>query len=60
MFFWGIVAVAAIGFAVWLVRSPLVRAHLRGHGSDPGEAGTRVDGKFPRNGGGYFYDGKPK
>ena len=47
--------VAAIGAIVWFVRTPLFRAHLRSP-KDPGDAGTRVDGKYPQNGGGYHYD----
>ncbi|WP_272950253.1 hypothetical protein [Nocardioides cynanchi] len=38
------------------MRTPLFRAHL-GHSKDPGESGTRVDGKFPGNGGSYYSDG---
>ena len=50
MIFWGVVIVAVIGFVVWFVRTPLFRAHLRS-GRDPGDQGTRVEGKFPRLGG---------
>ncbi|HEY3530702.1 MAG TPA: hypothetical protein VGK78_16260 [Nocardioides sp.] len=46
--------VAAIGAITWFVRTPLFRAHLR-HGKDPGDSGTRVEGKFPGNGGDYYY-----
>jgi hypothetical protein len=56
MVWYTILAVATVGFIIWLVRTPLFRAHLRGS-KDPGDAGTRVDGKFPSNGGGYYYDG---
>jgi hypothetical protein len=55
MVFYGIVIVAALGFGTWFVRTPLFRAHLRS-GKDPGDAGTRVEGKFPTNGGDYDYD----
>jgi hypothetical protein len=55
MVFYGIVIAGLVGFVAWFVRTPLFRAHLR-HGTDPGEAGTRVEGKFPRNGGDYYYD----
>lgn len=55
-----IFVIAVVAFVVWLVRTPLVRAHLRGRGKDPGDAGTRVDGKFPRNGGSYYFDGKER
>ena len=54
MVFYGIVIVAALGFGTWFVRTSLFRAHVR-DSLDPGDAGTRVDGKFPGNGGGYHY-----
>ena len=54
--FYGIVVVAALGIGAWFVRTPLFRAHLR-RSKDPGDAGTRVDGKYPTNGGGYYFDG---
>jgi hypothetical protein len=38
--------VVAIACIVWLVRTPLVRQHLRGHGRDPGDAAYRVEGRF--------------
>jgi hypothetical protein len=60
MFFYIIVIVAAIGFGAWWVRTPSFRAHFGGHGKDPGDSGTRVDGKFPGNGGSYYFDGPPK
>jgi hypothetical protein len=47
-----IFVLVAIGFGAWFVRTPLFRAHLRS-GKDPGDAGTRVEGKYPGNGGGY-------
>jgi hypothetical protein len=56
MVFYGIVGVAVIAGGIWFVRTPLFRAHLR-HGADPGDSGTRVDGKYPGNGGSYYYDG---
>ena len=48
------IVVAILGI-IWFVRTPLFRAHLRS-GKDPGDSGTRVDGKYPLNGGGYHYD----
>lgn len=51
MVFWGIVALAAVVGTVWFVRTPLFRAHRRGHGRDPGEQGTRVEGKYGALGG---------
>lgn len=53
-----IFVLVAIGFGAWFVRTPLFRAHLRS-GKDPGDAGTRVEGKYPGNGGGYVYDDRP-
>jgi hypothetical protein len=43
MVFYVIVIVAAIALAIWFVRSPLFRAHLRRH-ETPGEVGQRVGG----------------
>ena len=60
MFFYGIVIVAAIGFGIWFVRTPSFKAHVRGHGKNPGDSGTRVDGKYPTNGGSYYFDGPKK
>jgi hypothetical protein len=51
MVFWIIVIVAVIAFAIWFVRTPIFRAHVRGSGRDPGESGTRVEGKYGRLGG---------
>ena len=44
------VTVAVIWFLVWFLRTPLFRAHLRS-GRDPGEGGTRMEGKYGRLGG---------
>ena len=52
MVFYIFVAVAAVVFGLWFVRTPLFRAHLRG-GKDPGDSGTRVDGKYGGLGGTY-------
>jgi hypothetical protein len=49
-----IYTLAAIGAVIWFVRTPLFRAHLRGS-KDPGDSGTRVDGKYPSTGGSYYY-----
>jgi hypothetical protein len=49
-----IYVVAAIGAIVWFVRTPLFRAHLRS-GKDPGDAGTRTEGRFPTNGGDHYH-----
>ena len=51
MVFWGIVIVAVVAFLIWFARTPLFRAHRHGHGRDPGEQGTRMEGKFPPTGG---------
>ncbi len=48
-----IVIVAFIAFVVWLVRTPLFRAHLNGRSKDPGEQGTRMEGKYGGLGGTY-------
>ena len=54
-----IFAVAAVVFVIWFLRTPLFRAHLRS-GKDPGFQNTRVEGRYPSNGGGYDYgDHKP-
>jgi len=58
MVFWGIVIVAAVALVIWFVRTPLFRAHLHGHGRDPGEQGTRVEGKYGALGGTYNAPGK--
>lgn len=51
---WLIVLVVAVILAiVGFVRTSLFRAHLRGHGRDPGEQGTRVEGKYGALGGTY-------
>jgi hypothetical protein len=53
MVFYGMVIAAVVAFGIWAARSPLVRAHRRGHGRDPGEQGTRMDGKYGALGGTY-------
>ena len=53
MVFYSIVIVGGILFVIWFVRTPLFRAHLRGHGTDPGDRGTRTEGKFGALGGTY-------
>jgi len=58
MVFWGIVIVAVVAFLIWFARTPLFRAHLRGQGRDPGEQGTRVEGKYGALGGTYNAPGK--
>jgi hypothetical protein len=50
--------IAAVLVLIWAVRTPLVRAHLRGHGKDPGFENTRAEGRYPINGGGYYYGEK--
>jgi hypothetical protein len=50
MVFWIIVAVVAVVGTIWFVRTPLFRAH-RNHGRDPGDSGTRVEGKYGPLGG---------
>jgi hypothetical protein len=49
----------AIGVIIWFVRTPLFRAHLRS-GKDPGFHNTRNEGRFPGNGGGYYYGEKTR
>lgn len=51
MVFYGIVIVAFLGFVTWFVRTPTFRAHRRGHGRDPGDQGTRVEGRYGPLGG---------
>jgi hypothetical protein len=53
-----IVVLGVLGGGWWFSRTSLFRAHLHGHGKDPGDAGTRVEGRFPRNGGDYYYTGR--
>jgi hypothetical protein len=52
--------VAVVAVVIWFVRTPLFRAHLRGRGKDPGFENTRNEGRFPGNGGGYYYGEKTK
>jgi hypothetical protein len=54
-----IYVVAGIGLLIWFVRTPLFRAHLRS-GKDPGVANTRNEGRFPGNGGSYYYGEKTR
>ena len=58
MVFWSIVAVVGLVATVWFVRTPLFRAHRNGHGRDPGDRGTRVEGKYGQLGGTYNLLGK--
>jgi hypothetical protein len=58
--FYVIVAVAVVVFMIWFARTPLFRAHLRGHGKDPGFGNTRMEGRFPGNGGSYDYGDKSR
>jgi hypothetical protein len=37
------VGVVLLAIVLWAVRSPLIRAHLRGRGGDPGQWGSRLD-----------------
>jgi hypothetical protein len=53
MVWYTIVIVAAAAFIAWFVRTPLFRAHLNGRSKDPGEQGTRMDGKFGGLGGSF-------
>ena len=43
MVFYSIVGILVAGLLFLLFRSPLMRAHLRGHGSDPGQWGSHWD-----------------
>jgi hypothetical protein len=43
MVFYGIVIVGAIALTIWLVRSPLTRAHRRPH-ETPDQVGKRAGG----------------
>jgi hypothetical protein len=58
--FYSVVGVAVIAFGIWFVRTPLFRAHLRGRGADPGEQGTRMEGKYGGLGGTYNRMEKPR
>lgn len=60
MTFYIILIVVAALFVIWFCRTSLFRAHLHGHGKDPGFGNTRVEGRFPRNGGSYDYGDKPR
>jgi hypothetical protein len=51
--------VVAIGVIIWFVRTPLFRAHMRS-GKDPGFGNTRAEGRYPGNGGGYYYGEKTR
>jgi hypothetical protein len=59
MAFYAIVVVAVGILGAWFVRTPLFRAHLHGHGKDPGIENSRAEGRYPSNGGGYDYGMKP-
>jgi hypothetical protein len=59
MAFYIILVVAVVLFLFWFLRTSIFRAHLHGHGRDPGNDGTRMEGRFPGNGGSYDYDGRP-
>jgi hypothetical protein len=59
MVFYVIGIVAVVLFALWFSRTSLFRAHLHGHGKDPGFGNTRMEGRFPRNGGSYDYGDRP-
>ena len=43
MVFYAIVASAALALAWWLIRSPVLKAMLRGRSTDPGQFGTWQD-----------------
>ena len=43
MVFFLFLGVVVLALALWAIRSPLVKAHLRGHGSDPGKWGSQLD-----------------
>jgi len=51
MWFYVSAAIVVIVFLIWFSRTNLFRAHRHGHGRDPGEQGTRMEGKFPPTGG---------
>jgi len=59
MVFYSVVGVTVVVFGIWFVRTPLFRAHLR-NGSDPGDAGTRTEGKYGALGGTYNRIDKPR
>ncbi len=59
MVWYTILGVAVVLFIVWFIRTPIFRAHRRS-ARDPGEAGTRVQGRYAENGGSYYIDGPPK
>jgi hypothetical protein len=51
--FYIVVIVAVVAFAFFVSRTSLFRAHLHGHGKDPGDSGTRTEGKYSSIGGTY-------
>jgi hypothetical protein len=53
MVWYTILIITFIAFVAWFVRTPLFRAHRNGRGRDPGEQGTRMDGKYPTTGGSF-------
>ncbi|HEY3530709.1 MAG TPA: hypothetical protein VGK78_16295 [Nocardioides sp.] len=43
MIFYAVLGVAALSLVVWLARSPVLWALLRGRGTDPSQWGTWMD-----------------
>ena len=43
MVFYAFVGLVALATVWWLAHSPVTRALLRGHGTDPGQFGTAAD-----------------
>jgi hypothetical protein len=43
MMFYAVLGVAGLALVVWLARSPVLRALLRGRGIDPSQWGTWMD-----------------
>jgi hypothetical protein len=46
--FYGFLALVAVGIAVWLLRSPVLRQARRGHGTDRAEWGTNRNDAISR------------
>jgi hypothetical protein len=58
MVLWVIGIVAVLGCAICFSRTKLFRAHLHGHGKDPGFGNTRMEGRFESTGRTYDYGDK--
>ncbi|HEY3528433.1 MAG TPA: hypothetical protein VGK78_04735 [Nocardioides sp.] len=43
MIFYGFLVLVGLGTVVWLIRSPVARQARRGHFTDPGQNGDKLD-----------------